>query len=87
MTGSASGNAELRPGCYAGAAAPEQVVCVVAFGRLASCGRRVISSVRFFGPVFLINWVLYILYGFGPGFPYKLGQLYYIYSSGENRPS
>ena len=48
MTGSASGNAELRPGWCAGAAAPEQVVCVVAFGRLASCGRRVVSSVRFF---------------------------------------
>ena len=42
------GQCEGRSGCYAGAAASDQVVCVVAVGRLASCGRRVVSSVRFF---------------------------------------
>ena len=38
MTGSTSGNTEFRPSCYAGAAALEQVVCVVAFGNLRRVG-------------------------------------------------
>ena len=51
----AFGQREGRSGCFAGAAAPELGACAVAFSRLVSCVRRVASSVRFFGPVFLIN--------------------------------
>ena len=43
----AFGQCGARPGCYAGATAPEKVVCVVVFGRLESCGRQVVTSVRF----------------------------------------
>ena len=69
IIGSAWGNAELRPGCYAGAAGPEQVVCVcgiwstcvvLAVGRLACV---------VFDPVFLINRALYSIYGFWIRFP------------------
>ena len=64
----AFGQCEGRSGCYAGAAAPERVVCVVAFvdlGRVDDGSLRLCHSfvqfVWFLDPVSLINWVNSIL--------------------------
>ena len=50
-------------GVEAGAAAPETVECFCGVDRLASCGCRVSSLMQFSCFVFLINKLLYNLYG------------------------
>ena len=77
MTGSPSGNARVDLVATPGRRPRTRWCVFVVLVGFVSCGRRVASPLRIFDPHCMV---------FEPGFPYKLGQLYSIYSSGAYRP-
>ena len=84
MTGSVSGNAELRPGCYVGGPGAGGVCC----GVWSACvvWAAAVSSVWFLAIFSLETGHCIVCMVFGSDFTYKLCQLYSIYSSSEYRP-